>query len=111
MFTPAEGMSDANASAIAVLNYVVRTLHVICESSMFKNNLMKAYVGPEVPVMAFGVCDDSSLQRNTTNVLQCELEEGPVWQMEDNEYAPVFCSLQGSARTQPDDRINAHPAA
>ena len=50
-------------------------------------------------------------QGHTTNVLQCDLEEGPVWQMEDNEYTPVFCSLQGSAQSQPDDGIDAHSAA
>ena len=37
MLTPHEGIPDGTASAIAVVNYVVRTLQVmICESSMFK---------------------------------------------------------------------------
>ena len=39
------------------------------------------------------------------------LEEGPVWQMEDREYTIDFCSFQGSAQPQPDDRIDAHSVA
>ena len=41
MLSPAEGIPDGNASAIAVVNYVLRTLQImIWESSMFKSNLM-----------------------------------------------------------------------
>ena len=40
LLTPTEGVPDGNASAIAVVSYVVCTLQVmICEPSMFKNNL------------------------------------------------------------------------
>ena len=48
-------------------------------------------------------CDDPSLQGHITNLLQCDLEKGLVRQVEDSEYAPVFCSLQGSAQPQPDE--------
>ena len=41
MLSPTEGIPDGNASAVAVVNYVVRALQVmIFEPSMFKNNLM-----------------------------------------------------------------------
>ena len=41
MLTPTGGIPDGNANAVAIVNYVLRTLQVmICESIMFKNNLM-----------------------------------------------------------------------
>ena len=45
-----------------------------------------------MPVMTFGVCNDPSLQGRTTNLLQCDLEEGPVWQWKTMN-APHFSAL------------------
>ena len=107
LLTPTEGIPDCNARAIAIINYVVRVLQLmICESSMYRNNLMwdQKYQSSRLEFAMIPASKD-------TNVLQCDLEEGPVWQMEDNEYAPVFCSLQRPAQSQCDDRVVAHPAA
>ena len=54
LLEPTEKIPDGNASSVAVMNYAVRSLQImICESSMFRHQLMW---DSQIQFMALGAC-------------------------------------------------------